>query len=61
MVVRPRKGHHNGGRKPPCFSPIEKGKGGGMMVTYEALQTMILFASLIIAIITLILAIFRKD
>lgn len=32
-----------------------------MMVTYEALQTMILFAMLIIAIITLILAIFRKD
>lgn len=32
-----------------------------MMVTYEALQTMILFATLTIAIITLILAIFRKD
>lgn len=31
------------------------------MVTYEALQTMFLFASLIIGIISLILAIFRKD
>lgn len=32
-----------------------------MMVTYEALQTMFLFATLIIEIILLILAIFRKD
>lgn len=31
------------------------------MVTYEALQTMFLFATLIIEIILLILAIFRKD
>lgn len=30
------------------------------MVTYEALQTMLMFATLILAIITLILAIFHK-
>ena len=31
------------------------------MVTYDALQTMFAFTALVIAIITLILAIFRKD
>ena len=31
------------------------------MVTYEALQTMFAFTALVIAIITLVLAIFRKD
>lgn len=33
----------------------------GRMVTYEALQTMIEFATLILAIITIILANIRKD